>query len=159
MPTNLYGPGDNYHPQNSHVIPALLRRFHEAKEKKLNSISVWGSGMPRREFLHVDDLAEASILIMNVDRSEYESHTVTMNSHLNVGTGTDLSIRELAELIGAVVGYRGAIEFDLSKPDGTPQKLLDVSKINALGWRAKKDLKEGLIETYKSYCQFEAEIR
>jgi GDP-L-fucose synthase len=153
MPTNLYGPGDNYHPENSHVIPALLRRFHEAKIKGIEKVVIWGTGTPRREFLYVDDMADACVHVMHLDRSVYESNTESQLSHINVGAGKDVTIAELAELIGKVVGYEGKIEFDAGKPDGTPRKLMDSSKLRALGWSPKIPLLEGMIETY---AQFEA---
>ena len=148
MPTNLYGPGDNYHPENSHVIPALLRRFHEAKVNNAEEVVVWGSGTPRREFLHVDDMASASVHVMELDEDKWRAHTSPMLSHINVGTGTDCTIKELAETIVHVVGFAGRIEFDATKPDGTPRKLLDVTRLEALGWRAEKGLKEGLRDAY-----------
>ncbi|MEW6037082.1 MAG: GDP-L-fucose synthase [Pseudomonadota bacterium] len=151
MPTNLYGPGDNYHPENSHVIPALLRRFHEAKESGAQSVVIWGSGTPRREFLHVDDLAEACLHIMSLDKATYDACTEPMQSHLNVGTGEDLTIRELAELIGQITGFAGEIAFDTAKPDGTPRKLLNVQRLAACGWRARIPLREGLEQTYKAF--------
>jgi GDP-L-fucose synthase len=153
MPTNLYGPGDNYHPENSHVIPALLRRFHEAKIKGIEKVVIWGTGTPRREFLYVDDMADACVHVMHLDHSVYESNTESQLSHINVGAGKDVTIAELAELIGKVVGYEGKIEFDAGKPDGTPRKLMDSSKLRALGWSPKIPLLEGMIETY---AQFEA---
>jgi GDP-L-fucose synthase len=153
MPTNLYGPGDNYHPENSHVIPALLRRFHEAKIKGTEKVVIWGTGTPRREFLYVDDMADACVHVMHLDRPVYESNTESQLSHINVGAGKDVTIAELAELIGRVVGYEGKIEFDASKPDGTPRKLMDSSRLRALGWSPKVQLLEGMIETY---AQFEA---
>jgi GDP-L-fucose synthase len=139
MPTNLYGPGDNYHPENSHVIPALMRRFHEAKSNNAAEVLIWGSGKPMREFLYVDDMAAASIHVMNLEHGTYANYTDPMHSHINVGTGQDVTIAELARLVGEVVGYRGRIGFDASKPDGTPRKLLDVSKLKALGWQARTD--------------------
>jgi GDP-L-fucose synthase len=153
MPTNLYGPGDNYHPENSHVIPALLRRFHEAKLRGDRSVVIWGSGSPRREFLYVDDMAEASIHVMELDDALYREHTTPMQSHINVGTGVDIPIRELAFVIKEVVGFAGEIEFDVSKPDGTPRKLLNVDKIRALGWEAGVELREGLGRTYQAYLE------
>lgn len=155
MPTNLYGPGDNYHPQNSHVIPALIRRFHEAKINNEPVVSVWGSGMPRREFLYVDDMAAACVHVMNLDKTTYEQHTEPMQSHINVGWGDDVTIRELAETISQVVGYTGKIEFDTSKPDGTPRKLIDSSRLNALGWQASINLREGLRMTYSDFVENE----
>jgi GDP-L-fucose synthase len=151
MPTNLYGPGDNYHPENSHVIPALLRRFHEAKESGAQSVVIWGSGTPRREFLHVDDLAEACLHIMSLEKASYDACTEPMQSHLNVGTGEDLTIRELAELLGQITGFAGEIAFDTAKPDGTPRKLLNVQRLAACGWRARIPLREGLEQTYKAF--------
>ncbi len=151
MPTNLYGPGDNYHPENSHVIPALIRRFHEAKELNNPVVRVWGTGLPRREFLHVDDMAEASMFVMNLDEAMYKSHTNLMQNHINVGFGSDISIKELAELIKKTVGYKGAISFDDSKPDGTSRKLIDSSCINNLGWNARLDLETGLMRTYDDF--------
>lgn len=151
MPTNLYGPGDNYHSENSHVIPALLRRFHEAKTKAAPEVVIWGSGKPMREFLYVDDMAAASVHVMNLAPETYATSTDAMHSHINVGTGQDVTIAELARLVGQTVGYRGAIVFDASKPDGTPRKLLDVSKLAALGWRASTPLAEGLQRTYTAY--------
>ena len=139
MPTNLYGPGDNFDLQTSHVLPALIRKFHEAKEGGAPSVTIWGTGEPRREFLHVDDLADACVFLMN---------NYSGNEPINVGTGEDISIRELAELVGEVVGYTGEIAYDTTKPDGTPRKLLDVSRLNGLGWRAITPLKEGIERTY-----------
>jgi GDP-L-fucose synthase len=151
MPTNLYGPGDNYHPDNSHVIPALLRRFHEAKCSGAAQVAIWGSGQPRREFLYIDDMAAASVHVMELARAEYASHTEPMHSHINVGSGADISIADVARLIAGVVGYDGAITFDASKPDGTPRKLLDVSRLNALGWRASTPLTLGLRYAYAAF--------
>lgn len=156
MPTNLYGPGDNYHPENSHVIPALLRRFHEAKLGGAEKVVIWGTGTPRREFLYVDDMADASVHVMELDREQYEAHTSPMLSHINVGTGSDVTIAQVAELIGNIVGYRGKIEFDPTRPDGTPRKLMDSGKLAALGWSPRVTLKDGLAETYR---QFEAMLR
>jgi len=151
MPTNLYGPGDNYHPENSHVIPALIRRFHEAKVADASRVVIWGTGTPKREFLYVDDMAEASLHVMDLDRASYEANTQPMLSHINVGTGEDISIRDLARLIAKVVGYRGAIEQDPTKPDGTPRKLMDVGRLDALGWRARVGLEEGLALAYRDF--------
>lgn len=153
MPTNLYGEGDNYHPENSHVIPAMIRRFHEAKVSNAPSVIVWGTGTPYREFLYVDDMAAASIYIMNLDKSIYEQHTQPMLSHINVGVGYDLTIAELAETIGRVVGFKGAIDFDHTKPDGTPRKLMDCTRLNDLGWKAKVSLKDGLTSAYKDFLK------
>ena len=151
MPTNLYGPGDNYHPENSHVIPALIRRFHESKVKDAAEVVIWGSGKPMREFLFVDDMAEASVYVMQLDLPTYSANTQPMHSHINVGTGEDTTIGDLAHLVGKVVGYEGEILFDTSKPDGTPRKLLDVSKLHALGWRARVPLEEGLQRAYQAF--------
>ncbi len=148
MPTNLYGPGDNYHPENSHVVPALLRRFHEAREHGDAFVTVWGSGNPRREFLHVDDMASACVHLMELDESVWKRHTTSMLSHVNIGCGEDRTIRELAETVARVVGYRGEIRFDTTKPDGTPRKLLDVSRLKALGWSASVGLEDGLRDAY-----------
>jgi len=153
MPTNLYGPNDNFHPENSHVIPALMRRFHESRERQDPQVVVWGSGNAHREFLHVDDMAAASIFVMNVARESYTSKTDPMLSHINVGTGSDCSIGELSELIASVVGYEGEIVFDKSKPDGTPRKLMDVSVLGSLGWNHSVDLETGLRSTYSWFCQ------
>ena len=151
MPTNLFGPGDNYHPEMSHVIPSLLYRFHEAKIKNIPSVTVWGTGDPMREFLYVDDMAEACFFLMNLDKNKMNQNTNSMISHLNVGTGKDITIKNLAETIREVVGYKGQIEFDASKFNGTPRKLIDSSKINNLGWFPKTSLKEGLSITYEEY--------
>jgi GDP-L-fucose synthase len=151
MPTNLYGPGDNYHPENSHVIPALIRRFHEAKQNNAPRVKVWGTGSPRREFLHVDDMAAASIHVMNLSPEEYQANTSPMCSHINVGCGEDVTIKELAELIAKVVGYQGEIEFDTSKPDGTPRKLMDSSRLQELGWQPQMDLERGLANAYEDF--------
>ncbi len=159
MPTNLYGPGDNFHPENSHVLPALLRRIHEAKEARADKVTIWGSGKPMREFLHVDDMAEACLHVMQLDIQTYRNHTMPMLSHLNIGTGEDCTIKELAETISRVVGYGGKIEFDPSKPDGMERKLLDVTKINNLGWKAKISLEEGIRNTYRWYLENEDTIR
>jgi len=151
MPTNLYGPGDNYHPENSHVIPALMRRFHEAKVNGAPEVVIWGSGKPMREFLYVDDMAEASVYVMNLDHDTYAANTDPMHSHINVGTGEDVTIADLARLVGETVGYRGRIGFDTTKPDGTPRKLLDVSKLKSLGWQARTPLPEGLRRAYAAF--------
>ena len=153
MPTNLYGPGDNYHPENSHVIPALIRRIHEAKRQGAATVAIWGTGAPRREFLFVDDMAEACIHTMELNRDAYAANTRTMSSHINVGTGKDLTIYQLAETISKVVGCSGRLEFDSSKPDGTPRKLLDVGRLHALGWKAKIGLEEGLRLTYADFLE------
>jgi GDP-L-fucose synthase len=151
MPTNLYGLGDNYHPENSHVLPAMIRRFHEAKMSDAPSVVIWGTGTPRREFLYVDDLAHACVHIMDLPREVYAAHTEVMASHINVGTGEDLSIAELARLVSDVVGYHGAIEYDTSKPDGTPRKLLDISRIRQLGWMPRVSLREGIARAYADF--------
>ena len=151
MPTNLYGPGDNYHPENSHVIPALIRRFHEAKVAGAPSVSIWGSGTPRREFLYVDDMAAASVFVMNLAQATYQQHTQPMLSHINVGFGIDVTIAELAQAVGRTVGYGGTIEFDSSKPDGAPRKWMDSSRLNALGWQAKVNLERGLSLAYQDF--------
>jgi GDP-L-fucose synthase len=153
MPTNLYGPGDNYHPENAHVIPALIRRFHEAKVNHAPSVTIWGGGTPRREFLYVDDMAAASVHVMNLDKATYDQNTQPMLSHINVGCGYDISIKELAEAISKTVGYQGAIAFDPSKPDGTPRKLMDSSRLNTLGWNARVCLKEGLAAAYEDFLE------
>jgi GDP-L-fucose synthase len=151
MPTNLYGPGDNYHPENSHVIPALIRRFHEARLANAPEVVIWGSGKPMREFLYVDDMAAASVYVMNLDQATYAANTDPMHSHINVGTGEDVTIAELARLVGETVGYTGRITFDTSKPDGTPRKLLDVSRLRRLGWQASTPLPEGLRRAYAAF--------
>ena len=151
MPTNLYGPGDNYHPENSHVIPALIRRFHEAKVNNLPEVVIWGTGTPRREFLYVDDMAAASVFVMDLDKSIYDQHTDLMHSHINVGFGSDVTIAELAKAVGEAVGYEGSISFDLSKPDGTPRKWVDSSKVNRLGWLPKVDLACGIRYAYRDF--------
>jgi GDP-L-fucose synthase len=153
MPTNLYGPGDNYHPENSHVIPALIRRFHEAKINSAPSVTIWGSGTPRREFLYVDDMAAASVFVMNLPKASYEAQTQPMQSQINVGYGSDVTIAELAQAVGRAVGFTGRIEFDSSKPDGTPRKLMDSSRLNALGWHAHTDLTQGLSLAYQDFLQ------
>lgn len=151
MPTNLYGPGDNYHPENSHVIPALIRRFHEAQLSNAPEVVIWGSGKPMREFLYVDDMAAASVYVMQLDAETYAANTEPSHSHINVGTGEDATIGDVARLIGKIVGYRGRIEFDTSKPDGAPRKLLDVSKLHSLGWHASVPLAVGLERAYQDY--------
>jgi GDP-L-fucose synthase len=151
MPTNLYGPGDNYHPENSHVIPALIRRFHEAKVAQAPSVAIWGTGTPKREFLYVDDMAAASVHVMNLPQATYSQHTSSMLSHINVGYGQDVTIAEAAQIIAQVVGYTGAVTFDATKPDGTPRKWMDSTRINALGWEAKVDLRHGLALAYQDY--------
>jgi GDP-L-fucose synthase len=159
MPTNLYGPGDNYHPENSHVIPALLRKFHAAKQNNQPTVTVWGTGKPRREFLHSDDMADACIYLMNLPQDQYqvllgsdESMTGRFEPPLiNIGMGVDISIQKLAELIGQTVGYQGDIEFDITKPDGTPRKLMNVARLTQAGWVAQTDLKNGLLQAYRDF--------
>lgn len=151
MPTNLYGPGDNYHPENSHVIPALIRRIHEAKKNKLPQVTIWGSGIPRREFLYVDDMATACMHVMNLDYTTFTTHTHPMESHINVGYGEDITISELAETISDTIRYNGKIKFDTTKPDGAPRKLMDSTRINTLGWKAKVSLQKGLTLAYKDF--------
>ena len=159
MPTNLYGPGDTFDLANSHVIPALLRKFHEAKEAGAAEVAVWGSGRPKREFLHVDDMAAACVHLMGLDTETYRAQTDPRCSHLNVGTGEDVSIAELARTVGEVVGFEGTIRFDASKPDGTPRKLLDVSRLHALGWQARVGLREGLEQTYRWFLENRTGLR
>jgi GDP-L-fucose synthase len=159
MPTNLYGPDDNFHPENSHVIPALLRRFHEAVESGAEEVVIWGSGKPMREFLHVDDMAAACMHVMCLDEAVVQAHTQPMLSHINVGTGVDCTIRELAEAMKKVVGFEGELVFDTSKPDGTPRKLMDVSRLKALGWQASISLEEGLRQTYQWFLQNQERLR
>ncbi|MEJ8815337.1 GDP-L-fucose synthase [Variovorax ureilyticus] len=151
MPTNLYGPGDNYHPENSHVLPAMIRRFHEAKMSDAPSVVIWGTGTPKREFLYVDDLASACVHIMDLPREVYAAHTEVMSSHINIGSGEDQSIAELAQLVSDVVGYQGSIQYDTSKPDGTPRKLLDISRIRQLGWMPRVPLREGIAKAYEDF--------
>jgi GDPmannose 4,6-dehydratase/GDP-L-fucose synthase len=148
MPTNLYGPGDNFHPQNSHVLPALIRRFHEATRDGATEVVIWGSGKPMREFLHVDDMAEASLFVLDLPRDAYAAQMHPMQSHINVGTGRDISIAALAQMVAELTGFKGRLVFDTSKPDGTMRKLMDVSRLAEMGWRARIDLKDGLRETY-----------
>ncbi len=159
MPTNLYGPHDNFHPENSHVIPAMLSRFHDAAVNGDESVVIWGSGKPLREFLHVDDMAAASIHVMSLDKALYRENTTPMLSHINVGTGVDCTIRELAEIISRVVGFEGHLIFDDSKPDGAPRKLMDVSRLRALGWVASISLKGGLENTYQWFLDNQKSIR
>ena len=151
MPTNLYGPGDNYHPENAHVIPALIRRFHEAKSNNTPSVAIWGTGTPKREFLYVDDMAAACMHVMNLPKTVYAKHTQPMLSHINVGCGEDITIGEVAQVIAKTVGYTGKITFDASKPDGTPRKLMDSSRLNALGWQAQVQLETGLKLAYVDF--------
>lgn len=153
MPTNLYGPGDNYHPENSHVVPALIRRFHEAKVAAAPVVTIWGTGKPMREFLHVDDMAAASVHVMNLAKPVYEQHTQPMLSHINVGVGEDITIADLARTIGRVVGYAGDIRFDTSKPDGTPRKLMDSGRLRDLGWTPRIALQDGLAQAYRDFLE------
>lgn len=159
MPTNLYGPGDNFHPENSHVLPALIRRFHEAVENEIESVMIWGSGHPRREFMHVDDMADAALFVLGLDRAVYESNTSIMSSHVNVGVGSDLSILELAQKISKVIGFKGVIVTDPSKPDGTMRKLMDNSKLRNMGWSPRIQLEEGLRRTYDWFLRTGSHIR
>lgn len=159
MPTNLYGPGDNFHPENSHVLPALLLRFHEAAQKGSEEVVVWGSGKPMREFMHVDDMAEASLFVMNLDPAVYRAHTQPMLSHVNVGTGVDISIGDLAAIMADVAGFKGRIVFDASKPDGTARKLMDVSRLAAMGWTARIPLEQGIASTYRWFLDNQASLR
>lgn len=151
MPTNLYGPGDNYHPENSHVIPALIRRFHEAKVSNAPEVVIWGTGTPRREFLYVDDMARASVFVMELAKEQYDQVTIPTQSHLNVGYGSDVTIAELAHAVAKVTNYSGVIRFDPSKPDGSPQKLMSSKRLNQLGWKPKVDLINGLIMAYENF--------
>ncbi|MDW2741462.1 GDP-L-fucose synthase [Atlantibacter subterraneus] len=159
MPTNLYGPNDNFHPSNSHVIPALLRRFHEATVSNAPDVVVWGSGTPMREFLHVDDMAAASIHVMELAKEVWEESTEPMLSHINVGTGVDCTIRELAQTLAQVTGYRGRVVFDATKPDGTPRKLLDVTRLHSLGWFHEVSLEQGLASTYQWFLENQQRFR
>ena len=154
MPTNLYGPGDNYHPTNSHVIPALIRRFHEAKVENLSNVTIWGTGFARREFLYVDDMAEACCLVMNKDFEEHNNLVKSMSSHINIGSGKDITIKELAEIVKEVIGFKGKIDFDQTKPDGSYRKFLDSKRLNNFGFTPKISLKNGLIKTYQDYTKF-----
>jgi GDP-L-fucose synthase len=159
MPTNLYGPGDNFHPENSHVIPALLRRFHEAVRQKAPEVVIWGSGTPMREFLHVDDMAAATVHVMDLDPATYQARTRPMMSHINVGSGIDCTIRKLAETIAKVTGFTGRLTFDASKPDGIPRKLLDVSLLKSLGWTPAIPLEQGLADTYAWFVEHQKDFR
>jgi GDP-L-fucose synthase len=153
MPTNLYGPGDNFHPENSHVLPALIRRFHEAVQAGLEEVGIWGTGNPRREFLHVDDMAAASLFVLDLPREQYEANTQPMLSHINVGYGEDISILELAQLVARVTGFEGRITTDPSKPDGTMRKLMDVSRLAKMGWKPRIGLEQGVEETYRWFLE------
>lgn len=159
MPTNLYGPGDNFHPENSHVLPAFIRRFHEAMIADADSVTIWGTGSPRREFLHVDDMAAASLFVLNLPKEQYQANTQPMLSHINVGSGTDISILELALLVAKVIGYKGEIKTDPTKPDGTMRKLMDVTRLADMGWRASIDLEEGVRSTYQWFLENEGSVR
>lgn len=159
MPTNLYGIGDNFHPENSHVLPALLRRFHAAVETSAAEVVIWGTGTPRREFLNVDDMADASLFVLDLPRETYAAHTHPMLSHINVGTGTDISIRELAEMIARVTGFTGKIVQDTTKPDGTLRKLMNVDRLAALGWRARIGLEDGIAATYAWFLENQRQLR
>jgi len=159
MPTNLYGPGDNYHPDNSHVLPAMIRRFHEATQEGRTTVTIWGSGTPRREFLHVDDMAAASLFVMDLDKEAYNANTLPQLSHINVGSGVDISILELAQLIAEVTGFKGQIVLDRSKPDGTMRKLMDVSRLADMGWKASIDLETGVRDTYRLFLDHKEELR
>lgn len=159
MPTNLYGENDNFHPENSHVIPAMLRRFHEAKLANSPEVVVWGTGKPMREFLHVDDMAAASVYVMNLSKEQYGANTMPMLSHINVGTGVDCTIRELAETISSVTGFEGELRFDVSKPDGTLRKLMNVERLNNMGWHYEFDLKDGLEKTYQWFLNNQDSFR
>lgn len=159
MPTNLYGPGDNFHPENSHVLPALIRRFHEAREQGLEAVTIWGTGRPMREFLHVDDMAEASLFVLDLDKATYDANTDPMLSHINVGTGSDIAILDLARMVARVTGFQGRIATDPTKPDGTPRKLLDVSRLGDMGWRARIGLEEGIAETYRWFLDHRDDFR
>ena len=153
MPTNLYGPGDNFHPENSHVLPALIRRFHEAAQTNQKSVTIWGTGSPKREFLHVDDMAEASLFVLDLPKAQYEANTQPMLSHINVGSGEDIAILELAQLVAKITGFKGEILTDPSKPDGTPRKLMDVSRLANMGWAATIGLEEGVTGAYQWFLE------
>jgi len=159
MPTNLYGPGDNFHPENSHVLPALIRRFHEAAQTGRDEVVIWGSGTPRREFLHVDDMAEASLFVLDLPLEDYAANTQPMLSHINVGSGEDISIRDLAGLVAEVTGFRGRIACDTSKPDGTMRKLMDNARLTAMGWKPSIGLREGINETYRWFLDHSEAVR
>lgn len=159
MPTNLYGPGDNFHPQNSHVLPALIRRFHEAAQSGAEEVTIWGSGAPMREFLHVDDMAEASLFVLDLPKAAYEANTQPMLSHINVGSGTDVSILDLARMVAQITGFTGRITTDPTKPDGTMRKLMDVSRLARMGWQARITLETGLLETYEWFLANQTTFR
>ena len=156
MPTNLYGTGDNYHPENSHVIPALIRRFHEAKVNAATQVAIWGTGTPKREFLYVDDMAAASVYVINLSQNSYAAQVQPQLGHINVGSGNDVTIAELADAVAKATGYTGRIAFDASKPDGTPRKLMDSGRLNAMGWRAAVELEEGLVRAYRDFLNHAA---
>ena len=159
MPTNLYGPGDNFHPENSHVLPGLIRRFHEAAQSGQEDMMIWGSGTPRREFLHVDDMAAASLFVLDLPKSDYDAGTSPMLSHINVGSGTDVSILQLAQIVAKITGYSGRIVTDATKPDGTPRKLMDVTRLKSMGWQAKIALEDGVSETYDWFLKNNQSLR
>lgn len=159
MPTNLYGPGDNFHPENSHVLPALIRRFHEAKQNGGEEVVIWGSGTPRREFLHVDDMAEASLFVLDLPTEIYAANTDPMLSHINVGTGSDVSIIELAQMVSEITGYQGRISTDPSKPDGTPRKLMNIDRLADMGWQARLPLRQGITDTYQWFLTHQDSFR
>jgi nucleoside-diphosphate-sugar epimerase len=159
MPTNLYGPGDNFHPENSHVLPAMILRFHDAAQRGLDQVTIWGSGTPRREFLHVDDMAAASLFVFDLNVDDYRARTQPMLSHVNVGSGVDVSIFELATIVARVTGFTGTIATDLSKPDGTMRKLMDVSRLDQMGWRATIGLEQGIAETYRWFLDNQTVLR
>jgi nucleoside-diphosphate-sugar epimerase len=159
MPTNLYGPGDNFHPENSHVLPALIRRFHEAVAKGQEEVVIWGTGTPRREFLHVDDMVEAALFVMDLDDHTYRANTKPMLSHINIGCGEDVSIAELASMLSEVVGFKGRIVFDTTKPDGTARKLMDVRRLTAMGWTARIPLRNGIEQTYQWFLANQTALR
>ena len=159
MPTNLYGPGDNFHPENAHVLPALIRRFHAAAQGGDEAVTIWGSGTPRREFLHVDDMAAAALFVLDLDRETYDASTAPMLSHINVGTGSDVTILELARMVARVTGFAGRITTDPSRPDGAPRKLMDVGRLASMGWRARIGLEEGIAETYQWFLDHQDDLR
>lgn len=159
MPTNLYGPGDNFHPENSHVLPALIRRFHEAVQEGSDEVVMWGTGKPMREFLHVDDMAEASLFVLDLDKTSYTANTEPMLSHINVGSGTDVSIGDLGRMVAKVTGFEGRITNDTSKPDGTMRKLMDVSRLARMGWTARIGLEDGIAETYQWFLDNQGSFR
>tara|TARA_E500000178_G_C17026141_1_gene758088 strand:+ start:1624 stop:2583 length:960 start_codon:yes stop_codon:yes gene_type:complete len=159
MPTNLYGPGDNYHPKNSHVVPALIGRFHKAKEKNLNEVVVWGSGIPKRDLLYVDDMAEASLFLHNLDSEVFAAFSRPMLSHINIGTGTDVTIKELAKTVKEIIGFTGKLVFDQTKPDGTARKLMDVKRLNDLGWKSSTELQTGLELSYRDFLENQNSLR